>query len=234
MPNDATTLSEEVRQNYQEKCLCKQTATHSPLHTAAHPECGAVLNQAPPVCMCLSGFFSQVCIKVTVINFTVTMFGLEDQLLGAVVKKERPDIETKKNRLVVSMASDKRQLQDLEDKILKLLSESTGNILDDEELIRALGEVMQHLSASYDVVAWCVCVCVPGVGHAPLDQCMKRMYALVNPTVVKHRTTHSHAIPHPHVHAFHMLQTLDIRSMPVYLYRHVYTFAYTKYACISV
>ena len=53
----------------------------------------------------------QVCIKVTVINFTVTMFGLEDQLLGAVVKKERPDIETKKNRLVVSMASDKKQLQ---------------------------------------------------------------------------------------------------------------------------
>jgi dynein heavy chain len=52
-----------------------------------------------------------VCIKVTVINFTVTMFGLEDQLLGAVVKKERPDIEMKKNRLVVSMASDKKQLQ---------------------------------------------------------------------------------------------------------------------------
>jgi dynein heavy chain len=86
-------------------------------------------------------YLPEVCIKVTVINFTVTMFGLEDQLLGAVVKKERPDIEQKKNRLVVSMASDKRQLQDIEDRILKLLSESTGNILDDEELIRALGEV---------------------------------------------------------------------------------------------
>ena len=56
-------------------------------------------------------YLPEVCIKVTVINFTVTMFGLEDQLLGAVVKKERPDIETKKNRLVVSMASDKKQLQ---------------------------------------------------------------------------------------------------------------------------
>jgi len=35
-------------------------------------------------------FLPEVCIKVTVINFTVTMQGLEDQLLGEVVKLERP------------------------------------------------------------------------------------------------------------------------------------------------
>ena len=88
-------------------------------------------------------YLPEVCIKVTVINFTVTQLGLEDQLLGAVVKKERPDIEVKKNRLVVSMAADKKQLQELEDRILKLLSESKGNILDDVELIAALGESKQ-------------------------------------------------------------------------------------------
>ena len=85
-------------------------------------------------------YLPEVCIKVTVINFTVTQMGLEDQLLGAVVKKERPDIELKKNRLVVSMAADKKQLQELEDRILKCLSESKGNILDDVELIATLGE----------------------------------------------------------------------------------------------
>jgi dynein heavy chain len=85
-------------------------------------------------------YLPEVCIKVTVINFTVTLSGLEDQLLGAVVRKERPDVEERKNRLVVSMAADKNQLQDLEDKILKLLSESEGNILDDEVLIETLGE----------------------------------------------------------------------------------------------
>lgn len=35
----------------------------------------------------------ETCIKVTLINFTVTFAGLEEQLLGDVVVKERPDIE---------------------------------------------------------------------------------------------------------------------------------------------
>ena len=52
-----------------------------------------------------------MCIKVTLINFTVTPQGLEDQLLGDVVRKERPDLEEMKDRLVVSIANDKKQLK---------------------------------------------------------------------------------------------------------------------------
>jgi dynein heavy chain len=85
-------------------------------------------------------YMPEVCIKVTLLNFTVTVDGLEDQLLGDVVKKERPDIEAKRNRLVVSMADDRKQLEDIEKRILKMLSESQGNILDDEVLITTLGE----------------------------------------------------------------------------------------------
>ena len=77
---------------------------------------------------------------MTIINFTVTMDGLEDQLLGLVVREERPDLEKQKNQLIKSLAADKKQLQDLEDKILKLLSESEGNILDDEVLINTLSD----------------------------------------------------------------------------------------------
>merc|ERR1719163_2603331 len=51
-------------------------------------------------------YLPEVCIKVTVINFTVTIDGLTDQLLGEVVKVERPDVEQRKNKLVVSMAAD--------------------------------------------------------------------------------------------------------------------------------
>eukprot|EP00644_Phytophthora_capsici_P004659 jgi/Phyca11/7444/fgenesh1_pm.PHYCAscaffold_19_\ len=83
-------------------------------------------------------YLPEVYIKVTVINFTVTMDGLEDQLLGDVVRHERPDIEEKKNRLVVTMAQDKKQLQEIEDRILKQLSESAGNVLDDQDLIDTL------------------------------------------------------------------------------------------------
>lgn len=38
----------------------------------------------------------------------------------------------------VSISADKKQLSELEDKILKLLKESSGNILDDEQLINTL------------------------------------------------------------------------------------------------
>jgi len=39
----------------------------------------------------------EVCIKVTIINFTVTSAGLEEQLLGDVVVKERPDVERQRD-----------------------------------------------------------------------------------------------------------------------------------------
>lgn len=45
-------------------------------------------------------YMPEICIKVTIINFTVTMTGLEDQLLVDVVKNERPDLEAKKDELV--------------------------------------------------------------------------------------------------------------------------------------
>ena len=67
-------------------------------------------------------FLPEVCIKVTIINFTVTQEGLEDQLLGLVVREERPDLERQKNQLIKSLAADKKTLKELEDKILKLLS----------------------------------------------------------------------------------------------------------------
>lgn len=86
---------------------------------------------------------------MTIINFTVTMKGLEDQLLGDVVRKERPDLEEAKDRLVVSISNDKKQLKELEDKILKLLKESTGNILDDEQLIATLN----HSKLTSSVIA---------------------------------------------------------------------------------
>jgi dynein heavy chain len=49
-----------------------------------------------------------VALKVTLLNFMITSVGLEDQLLGIVVAKERPDLEAEKNQLVVQGAKNKR------------------------------------------------------------------------------------------------------------------------------
>eukprot|EP00742_Colponemidia_sp_Colp-10_P007220 GILJ01007760.1.p1 GENE.GILJ01007760.1~~GILJ01007760.1.p1 ORF type:complete len:2640 (-),score=434.68 GILJ01007760.1:74-7498(-) len=80
----------------------------------------------------------EVSVKVTLLNFTITPSGLEDQLLGIVVGIERPDLEEKKSSLVISSARMRNELKSIEDKILFLLSNSQGDILDDEELINTL------------------------------------------------------------------------------------------------
>lgn len=44
-------------------------------------------------------------------NFMITLSGLEDQLLGIVVAKERPDLEAEKNQLIVQGAENKKYLE---------------------------------------------------------------------------------------------------------------------------
>ncbi|XP_034941913.1 dynein heavy chain 6, axonemal [Chelonus insularis] len=85
-------------------------------------------------------YLPEVCIKVTVVNFTVTPSGLEEQLLADVVRLERPDLEKQRNELLAKINSDNIQLQNIEDKILSMLFNSTGNILDNEDLIESLND----------------------------------------------------------------------------------------------
>ncbi|XP_046489725.1 dynein axonemal heavy chain 6 [Neodiprion pinetum] len=85
-------------------------------------------------------YLPEICIKVTIVNFTVTPSGLEDQLLADVVRLERPDLEKLRNELIAKINADKGQLQLIEDKILSLLFSSGDNILDNEELIETLND----------------------------------------------------------------------------------------------
>ena len=68
----------------------------------------------------------------------ITPEGLQDQLLGIVVARERPELEEEKNSLILQSAENKRQLKEIEDKILEVLSSSEGNILEDERAIQVL------------------------------------------------------------------------------------------------
>ncbi|CAL1535628.1 unnamed protein product, partial [Lymnaea stagnalis] len=76
--------------------------------------------------------------QTTLINFTVTRDGLEDQLLGAVVSKERPDLEKLKSDLTRQQNEFKIILKGLEDNLLARLSTAEGNFLGDYALVENL------------------------------------------------------------------------------------------------
>ncbi|KAL5013226.1 hypothetical protein ScPMuIL_007496 [Solemya velum] len=83
-------------------------------------------------------YLPEVSVKVTLLNFMITPPGLEDQLLGIVAAKEKPELEEKKNELILDSAKNRRHLKEIEDKILEVLSSSQGNILEDETAIEIL------------------------------------------------------------------------------------------------
>ena len=76
--------------------------------------------------------------KTMIINYSVTLQGLENQLLNVVVGMERPDLEQQFSALVNEMSANSRLLVQLEDSLLQNLANSKGNILDNEELISTL------------------------------------------------------------------------------------------------
>ncbi|CAK4656794.1 hypothetical protein LEN26_006663 [Aphanomyces euteiches] len=78
--------------------------------------------------------------KTMIINYSVTQGGLANQLLNVVVGHERPDLEEQYRDLVRDMSENTQMIVELEDMLLHELSTSTGNILDNEELIATLDE----------------------------------------------------------------------------------------------
>jgi dynein heavy chain, axonemal len=69
---------------------------------------------------------------VNLLNFMATQEGLEDQMLGIAVAMEEPELEVRREQLVLEDAGNKRVQKEIEDTILDLLKNSEGNILDDE------------------------------------------------------------------------------------------------------
>ncbi|XP_076299453.1 dynein axonemal heavy chain 10-like [Lasioglossum baleicum] len=90
--------------------------------------------------------------KATVINYMVTLGGLEDQLLSVVVKTERPDVEEQRENLIIETSENKNLLKQLEDSLLLEIASNQGNMLDNLDLVETLentkssaNEVMRKL-----------------------------------------------------------------------------------------
>ncbi len=78
--------------------------------------------------------------ETTLINFTVTMSGLEDQLLNLVVEKERPDLAELSEELIKKQNGFTIRMKQLEDNILHKLATAEGDITEDVALIEGLEE----------------------------------------------------------------------------------------------
>jgi len=69
-----------------------------------------------------------------------------------VVRLEMPDLEAKRTETIVSINDDNNLLKEMEDKTLRMLNMSKGNILDDEELIETLNNSKVGLNKYLDVL----------------------------------------------------------------------------------
>ncbi|CAM9612971.1 unnamed protein product, partial [Ectocarpus sp. 12 AP-2014] len=76
--------------------------------------------------------------KVTLVDFTVTQKGLEEQLLGRVIGKEQKALEEQLSDVLEEVNSNTKALLALDASLLERLTSNTGNLLEDEELIGVL------------------------------------------------------------------------------------------------
>jgi dynein heavy chain len=78
--------------------------------------------------------------KTMIINFSVTMTGLRDQLLNEVVQYERPELEEARKKLIIETSANKATLKELEDTLLSELANQDPelSLVDNVPLIETL------------------------------------------------------------------------------------------------
>jgi dynein heavy chain len=85
-------------------------------------------------------FSPELSAKTTIIDFSVTQKGLEDQLLSRVIQFEQKSLEDQRQQLVEEVNMNTISLQALDKELLQRLSASSGNLLDDAALIGVLAD----------------------------------------------------------------------------------------------
>ena len=80
-------------------------------------------------------------VKVTILNFSITPVGLEEQMLNLMVLLEMPELQEKKNQIVEDNAKSAAILYKIEDDLLAALSGNTvDELLSTDDLINTLAD----------------------------------------------------------------------------------------------
>jgi len=86
-------------------------------------------------------FSPELAAKATIIDFTVTQSGLEQQLLGTLIKKEQRSLEEQLTQLQEEVTMNTKALGDFEETLLERLANAEGSLLEDVELIEVLATI---------------------------------------------------------------------------------------------
>ncbi|XP_034179159.2 dynein heavy chain 8, axonemal kl-3 [Osmia lignaria lignaria] len=81
--------------------------------------------------------------RTAIIDFTVTIKGLEDQLLGRVILTEKKELETEKTQLIADVSANNRKIKELEANLLHKLTIVEGPLIEDVELMSVLNITKQ-------------------------------------------------------------------------------------------
>lgn len=89
-----------------------------------------------------------VCVSPFIISLlrVVTLKGLEDQLLSVIMGFEKKELEEQREHLIQETSNNKKLLKNLGDSLLRELATSTGNMLDNTELVYTLEETKSKAS----------------------------------------------------------------------------------------